>query len=164
MAWMRGLVWALGVMLAGGAAQADVPKPLLDLCRMICGGVWVAGEGAEAGFLRFEYEERYGLIRGRSGPLADKPQLPSDSLTIYGYDHGAKKIWSLQAGFSSAPLGIGGVTLNDDGFTDVLDLGIVASTRVYTFDGPDKFVMTSVTASEGGISRYDPVTFTRRKE
>ncbi|BCW88411.1 hypothetical protein sos41_15500 [Alphaproteobacteria bacterium SO-S41] len=151
----------LSLIGASGTALAAPDKTLAQLCARICGGSWTNSDGPVTQFYRFEMDERYGVIRGRFGPSTDKPQTPSDSMIVYGFDKAAGGLWSVQSFRGEAPR-LGTVRLESDGFTVVeqSSAGTVAS--AFTFDKTTMTQRTAVSSAAGGHIA-EPIVYQRSK-
>ena len=150
-------------LLAGvpGSSHAAPDKTLAQLCARICGGSWTNSDGPVTQFYRFEMDERYGVIRGRFGPSADKPVTPSDSMIVYGFDRAAGGLWSVQSFRGEAPR-MGSVKLERDSFTVLEHNGDMTVATVFVFGKNTLTQKTAVSGPAGGHIA-DPIVYQRSK-
>lgn len=139
------------------------PLPIDELCALICGGLWLNDTGPDAYFFRFEKDERYGVIRGRSGPHGGKPALPSDAMIVYGFDNNTLDFWAIESSKSHTPQ-IGKVELTSTGYSVSRQDASGKITMTFGFPDPDTLVHAMVVEANGAVEKTSPVLYRRIKE
>jgi hypothetical protein len=154
---------ALLALLAPAASALPPPLPVDQLCALICGGLWLDDSGPEPYFFRFEKDERYGVIRGRSGPHGGKPAMPSDAMIVYGFDNNTLDFWAIESNKGHTPL-MGKVELTGTGFSVTRE--DAAGKVIVTFGFPERDILIHrmTTESGGNSDTTSGILYRRIKE